>query len=225
MIPAYKRPDQLARCLGAVAEQTVPCKPVVYDNSTDNIGFTAAVNTGLRVALAGGAEYAVSLNQDCYLRPDAVAKAIEFMEAHPRCAVLGVKQLHDAEPDFIVHGGCSQAFPYGVHVTGRVSAGDCAEARQFPWVNGACQIFRMAALREIGLMDEGYFLIGSDADICFTARLRGWEAWYSPDVACCHEGGASGRPDDSIVRRMRSDMTYFADKWINGRAFARLATL
>lgn len=223
IIPAFRKPDQLRRCLWHLGEQTAAVKPIVHDNSEHNLGFTAAVNIGLRVAAACGAEFAVSLNQDCYLRPDAIANAIAFMQAKPMCAVLGAKQLAESDHDQIVHGGCSQAYPYGVHVTGRVSRGECAEARRFPWVNGACQVFRMAALREIGLLDEGYFLIGSDSDICFTARLRGWEVWYSPDVACEHEGGASGRPDEEIVERMRADMRYFADKWINGRAFTRLA--
>ena len=44
--------------------------------------------------------------------------------------------------DYIVHGGCTLAFPNGQHVIGRVSHGDCAVSRQYPWVNGACMIAR-----------------------------------------------------------------------------------
>lgn len=225
IIPAYHKPEQLWKCREALKAQIgVTPLAFVHDNSEKNIGFTAAVNRGLRWAIDDEHKYAVVLNQDCYLEPDALANLHTFMEAHPRCAIAGVKQVTTADPDLICHGGCTMAFPTGVHVIGRVSRGDCAVARQMPWVNGACMCFRLEALRQFGLMDEGMFLIGSDSDICYTSRLRGWEVWYCPDAVCQHEGGESGRPSsNAVIEIMRKDMAYWADKWVGSQAFARLS--
>lgn len=225
VIPAYKRPDQLEKCKSALsASQSVTPLVFVHDNSEKNIGFTAAVNRGLRWAMDEGHPYALALNQDCYLRPSALIELYDFMETHPRCAIAGVKQLHDHDADVIVHGGCRGAYPKGVHIGGKVSAGDCNEAKQMPWVNGACIAFRLDVLREIGLLDEQMFLVGSDSDICYTARLRGWEVWYAPTVETVHEFGESMRPQSQQVADvMRKDMAYWRDKWVGSTAFARLS--
>jgi GT2 family glycosyltransferase len=224
IIPAYRKPDQLERCLAALAAQTHPCSPVVIDNDTENRGFTAACNEGLRLAIDRGEEFAVLLNQDCYLQPNAIEKAIEFMRDHPRCAILGAKQLAYGHEDVIVHGGCTQAFPAGAHLTGRVSKDECNMPAKMPWINGACMVIRLDALKEFGLLDEGMFLVGSDSDICFTARLRGWEVWYAPTVVCSHECGESSTPtSEKVIEIMRKDMTYWASKWITGQAYHRLA--
>lgn len=225
IIPAYKRPDQLEKCKSALKAQTgVTPLLFVHDNSENNIGFTKAVNRGLRWAIDESYPYALALNQDCYLRPNALFNLIAFMDAHPRCAVAGVKQLHSGDEDVIIHGGCTMAYPYGKHIVGRVSNGDCAEPRWMPWVNGACFAFRMEALRETGLLDEGMWFIGSDSDICYTARLRGWEVMYTPDVVCVHECGESMNPTSpELIKIMRKDMEYFSRKWIGSQAFAWLS--
>lgn len=226
IIPAYKRPDQLEKCRDAIKAQRGGITPLVFvhDNSETNIGFTAAVNRGIRWAMDDDHPYAVVLNQDCYLKPDAIRNLRDFMDTHPRCAIAGVKQLHSTDEDVIVHGGCTKAFPTGFHIAGRVSAGDCSVAAKMPWVNGACFAVRSEALRQFGLLDEGMFLVGSDSDICYTARLRGWEVWYDPTTVCVHECGESVKPSsETVIEIMQKDMTYWADKWVGSRAFARLS--
>lgn len=218
IIPFYKRQDQLDKCLAALAASTYPAEPYVHDNNTDNVGYTKACNLGLRESLRRGHKYALLLNQDCYVKPDAIEKAIAFMDAHPRCAVCGPKQLVAEEPDRIIHGGCTDAYPLGRHFIGNVSKGECAVSLPMPWVNGACMIIRTEALWEIGLMDEGFFIIASDSDFCFTARQRGWEVWYCAESVVLHEsGGVSGGAATKSLEMMahfNADQIRFRDKWI-----------
>jgi GT2 family glycosyltransferase len=216
IIPFYKRQDQLDRCLSALAASTHPIEPFVHDNNVDNVGFTKACNIGLKESLRRGHKYALLLNQDCYVNPDAVGKAIAFMDAHPRCAIAGPKQLRAEEPDVIIHGGCTDAFPTGRHIVGRVSQGNCTVSLPMPWVNGAAMVVRMEAVVEFGLMDEGYFLIASDSDYCFTARLRGWEVWYCAESVVMHEGGGVSSKQASIeaVAHFNADQLHFRDKWL-----------
>lgn len=224
IIPFYKRQDQLDKCIAALAASTVPIEPYVHDNNEANVGFTKACNLGLREALRRGDKYALLLNQDCYVNPDSVARAVEFMEAHPRCAIAGPKQLRAEEPDVIIHGGCTDAFPAGRHVVGKVSNNDCAVSLQMPWVNGACMVVRMEAVTDIGLMDENFFLIASDSDYCFTARQRGWEVWYCAESVVMHEGGGVSSVQRNIdaMAHFNRDQVHFRDKWIGTMGYELL---
>jgi GT2 family glycosyltransferase len=224
IIPFYKRQDQLDRCLAALAASTHPIDPYVHDNNVDNVGFTRACNLGLRESIRRGHKYAILLNQDCYVEPDAVAKAIDFMDAHPKCAIAGPKQLRAESPDLIIHGGCTDAFPAGRHIVGKVSNNDCAVSLPMPWVNGACMVVRVDAILDFGLMDEGYFLIASDSDFCFCARQRGWEVWYCAESVVMHEGGGISSVQRSLdsMAHFNRDQLRFRDKWVGSMGWEAL---
>jgi GT2 family glycosyltransferase len=224
IIPAFNAPAKLARCLAHLSKQSQPPSDIfVHDNSLHNVGFTAAVNLGMRKALRSDSHTALVLNQDVYLPSDAIQKLLAFMDTHDKCAIAGVKQLWTDDPDIITHAGCRAAYPFGKHIVGRRSNADGASSEQMPWVNGAVMAIRLEAVVEFGLMDEGMFLVGSDADWCFTARLRGWEVWYCSEVEVLHDGGVSSRsPTDELQKSLDNDMLYFRDKWVGSKAFERL---
>lgn len=225
VIPHYKKPEQLKKCLEAIEKARLPegvgKEVAVIDNNKDNIGFTKAVNQGLHTFK--DSSYCVVLNQDCYIKEDFFEKVIDFMEDHPNCFIAGVKQVSDQDEDVIIHGGCTMAFPEGRHIVGRKSKKNCAKNKQMPWVNGACLVVNQKLLPFVGDMDENYFLIGSDSDWCYTARMKGKEVWYIADAEVIHEGGVSTRKDSKKVEMIKLlDMTYFKDKWLEGGVFKEL---
>jgi GT2 family glycosyltransferase len=222
VIPYYKNAEQLKKCRAALPVNT---KPVVIDDSNHGRGFTKSVNSGLREVLANvtPVAYAIVLNQDCYLAPDAVKIMLAFMEAHPMCAIAGIKQLSSRDKDQIIHGGTGDCYPAGKHIGGSVKRGDCAISKQVPWVNGACMVVRMAALVDFGLMDPNYKMFASDADWSYTARARGWETWYIADAECVHEQGVSKTQDEKMAKVFQSDMLYFRDRWISGEVYRDLS--
>lgn len=225
LIPSYKAPEKLAKCKEALANQ-IGVEPVLYewDNSENNVGFTKAVNNLLLDVHNSGTEYAVILNQDCYLKPDALVNMVKFMDQHQMCFVGSIKQLSDQNEDLIIHGGTLDAYPYGRHIGGLVSKGNCNVSKKMPWANGACMIVRLDLIPNVGLMDPNYFLIGSDSDWSFTARARGYEVWYIADAVCVHEQGVSaGDTSKELSRIMISDVNYFRTKWIGSELFKELS--
>lgn len=227
VIPAYKNPEQLQKCLSAIESQVTNGsfeKAVhVVDNNKVNIGFTLAINEGLRLGIKQSFDYVVALNQDCYLANDALLNMIAFMEANRKCAIGAPKQISSDDPDFIICGGCKEAYPFGRHITGNISNGDCKENKRMPWVNGACMIFRVSALIDTGVMDENMFLIGSDSDICYRARYAGYEVWYIADAQCVHEHGVSSQQGDEKVERIKYlDMLAWRNKWYGTDLFREL---
>jgi GT2 family glycosyltransferase len=61
-------------------------------------------------------------------------------------------------------------------------------------VNGAFMLVRQAALRDVGLLDEGYWLYMDDLDWCRRFKLKGWRVLYDGSVTVMHvKGGTTVR--------------------------------
>lgn len=223
LVPTYKKPEQFEKCKEALDKQTLTTFVLESREDEKSEGFTANVNHLLRKALATGTRYAVVLNQDCYLRPTALERIYAFMQAHPKCAIAGIRQLSSLNEDQIIHGGTYECFPAGRHMGGKVSAGDCALNKQVPWVNGACLVVRLDAVREFGLMDETMRMFASDADWSYTARARGWETWYIADAECVHEQGVSKDMSPKMQKTFEVDMIHFRSKWVDGDLYRDLS--
>ena len=222
VIPAFRAPERLARCLAHVKAQTRrPLDVHVHDNSLDNRYYTAAVNEGLkRHAFREDVEHVLVLSQDAYLAPDCVARLAAFMAERPDCGIACPVQV-DAT-GAVTWSGSLDAFPSGIHRT--QPARELAAAEETYWANGACMMIRALLIREIGLLDRNLRFVCSDADYSFTARARGWTIFLVRDARCEHTPGQARQPEDPALRRvMVEDFAYFYDKWLSGGLYRRLA--
>lgn len=223
IIPFFRAPEKLRRCLAAIAAQThAGCEPFVRDNSEDNILYTAAVNEGLaKYCQRDDVRYVMVLNQDAYLRPDTVAQLVAFMDAHPDCGVACPLQL-DEGGTRVTWGGSLQAFPTGVHRTDPLAS--YAAPRETAWANGACMMIRCETVREVGRFDRNLRFICSDSDFSFTARARGWKVFLVPQARVEHSLGASGSAGNTELELVKTrDIVYFARKWLDGGLYRDLA--
>ena len=54
-------------------------------------------------------------------------------------------------------------------------------------------LIRRAALDEVGLFDEGYWMYMEDLDLCYRFAEAGWVTWYEPSATVIHvKAGTSG---------------------------------
>ncbi len=54
-------------------------------------------------------------------------------------------------------------------------------------------LIRRAALDEVGLFDERYWMYMEDLDLCYRFEEAGWTTWYEPSVTVLHvKHGTSG---------------------------------
>src|SRR5438034_224459 len=60
-------------------------------------------------------------------------------------------------------------------------------------VVGACMLVRGAVVREVGLLDEAYFMYGEDLDWAYRIKQYGWKIMYVPEVTVHHYKRASSR--------------------------------
>ena len=62
------------------------------------------------------------------------------------------------------------------------------DKRFVDWVSGGAMLVRMAAIKEVGGMDERYFLYIEDVDWCKTMGKAGWKVLYDPRATVLHAG-------------------------------------
>lgn len=120
-----------------------------------NLGFGAANNLALdQVATP----YALLLNPDCIVTPDALEQLLKAGNDYPHAAIIA--------PQLIRSSGLleiSYRWPTNTwRPTGPNASGACCVG----FVSGAAMLLNMAVMREIGFFDERFFLYYEDEDLC-----------------------------------------------------------
>ncbi len=167
-----------------------------------NRGFAAATNIGIR---SGDAPFVLALNPDTRVTEGALDRLLETMKAHPEVGIAGPRLERE---DGSLDHAARRSFPTPLsalgHFTGigrRPGAPKALSAYRAPdiesgpvdAVNGAFMLIRRAALEQVGVFDEGYWMYMEDLDLCYRMRAAGWLTWYEPSaVALHHKAGSSG---------------------------------
>jgi hypothetical protein len=180
----------------------------IIENKT-NVGFGRANNQVLdRVR----SRYVLLLNIDAYVEPDALIKAIAYMDISPCCGVLGVRLVGS---DGQLQPSC-RYFPTPWNVfLGRIGAArfftatrmiddlgwNHSEVRQCDWVPGCFYLVRKAVIDEVGLFDPRYFVYFEEVDHCRAVKKAGWQVVYFPDTSVIHLGGESAKSDSGALNQ------------------------
>jgi GT2 family glycosyltransferase len=171
-----------------------------------NIGFAAANNLVLRETPASAV---LLLNPDTEVYAGTLDAVLARLRSDERIGIVGCKLV--TESGELDHA-CKRSFPTPLgalaHFTGVGRGGDASaalsqyrathlgddEAGEVDAVNGAFMLCRAAAVREVGLLDEGYWLYMEDLDWCRRFWQAGWKVFYEPAGVALHvKGGSSGR--------------------------------
>jgi N-acetylglucosaminyl-diphospho-decaprenol L-rhamnosyltransferase len=166
-----------------------------------NVGFATASNVAIQT---GNAPYVLCLNPDTRMTPGALDRLLDLMDEHPEVGISGCRlELENGTFDW----AAKRSFPTPLsalgHFTGlglRHDSGILAAYRApdvvsgpVDAVNGAFMLIRRAALEQVGLFDEGYWMYMEDLDLCYRFAQAGWVTWYEPSVTLIHvKAGSSG---------------------------------
>ena len=181
--------------------------------SPHNLGFAVANNLAIR---RGDAPYVLALNPDTRVTSGALDHMLELMDAEPSIGISGCRlELEDGTFDHAARRSFPTPLGALAHFT-RIGRSDRAPARLAQYrapfvergpvdaVNGAFMLMRRAALDEVGLFDEGFWMYMEDLDLCYRFAEAGWITWYEPDATVVHvKAGTSGR-----FRRPRLDYAF-----------------
>ncbi len=214
--------------------------------NADNVGYPAANNQGLRWfgftdltpaplprrdgGGAGGGglpRFALLLNPDTVLPPDALAEMLAFMAEHPRAGAAGPKLVR---LDGSLDKACRRSFPtpatslYHLLKLDRLFPRSPRFARydlsyldpdtvtRVDAIVGAFMLVRGEAIGQAGLLDETFFMYGEDLDWAKRITDAGWQVWYNPRVTVQHVKEAASRHSHRARVEFYRAMTIFYEK-------------
>lgn len=168
-----------------------------------NLGFARASNQGIR---ASHGRHVLLLNPDTRVLPGSLYHMVQFLDNHPDVGAVGCRIIHqDGQIDhlsalrlpsisneLLEKTGLAGRFPDSRLLGGYLwGFRDHGYSRLVETLSGACLMVRRAALAQIGLLDEWFFMYCEDADLCLRLSRAGWQIYYYADAQVLHVGRQS----------------------------------
>jgi GT2 family glycosyltransferase len=215
VIPSWNGADSLGPCLKSLQQQSLSAHIILVDNgSTDNsvalvtekypdveivqhqtnLGYAGGVNPGFRLAIERGYDYIAPFNNDAIADKDWLRHLVDFLDKNPTYGIAACKllsrdgdRLDSSGEDYTTWG-----LPYP---RGRDETDTDAYDKQTEifGASGGASLYRVAMLREVGLLDEDFFAYYEDVDLSFRAQLAGWQVVYIPESRVYHATSTTGR--------------------------------
>ena len=175
--------------------------------NTQNLGFGRPNNQAFMKAKGS---YFLLLNSDTILQPGALEHLVHAMETTPKAGAIGPEMLN---PDGTVQPSAFCRFPSLMTSLIVNSLAYLVLDRWFPRWNypgrfiapldhsgkiheeghliGACLMVRSHLYRDLGMLDERFFIFREETDLCKRIREAGWKIYQVPAAKILHHG-ASG---------------------------------
>jgi len=219
LLPTYRRPEALARCLRSIAATVdlahevvtiivagdEPTEAVVSERAARIViqpardGFVRAVNLGLAAARG---EYVMQVNDDCELLPHSVANAVRFLRAPAHRWRIGQAAFfHNSPVRRNIHAQIQRDGEW-FHV---------CQVRGLCYANFG--LAPRALWERLGGYDERFFMYGADPDF----SLKVWheaklEVAPCPGALIRHDELNDERSAEERGRQDEDNRTLFA-KW------------
>lgn len=182
------------------------------------------------------AHYVMLLNNDTVVEPDALDLLVAYLDDHADVGIVGPKVLLlDGSLDlacrrsfpsptvsFYRMTGLSKLFPRSPRFARyNMTYLDPDVETDVDSVVGAAMLLRADVVREVGVLDEAFFMYGEDLDWCYRVKSYGWRVVYYPRaVIHHHKRAASTRRALPSIRAFYDAMRIFHRKHYAQRTIA-----
>jgi hypothetical protein len=239
----YQAQEQLRRCLASLKEHCPgeELHLIVVDNSPvseieliaqehpeilaivpgSNLGFAGGCNLGIAMALERGLEFVLLLNPDTRAEHDFIRVLLDQLALDPTRAMAGPKILHDNARRDVWYGGARMNWWLGgpCQVTdSRHDAGGVAQP--VPCLSGCAMLIQAWAIRQVGMMAEGYFLYYEDTDYVQRFIHAGLGVVYCPEACLIHAVSSTiGLHSRAYVYYFSRNRVWFMRRWAKRHHF------
>lgn len=161
-----------------------------------NLGFSKAVNEGIKLAVDYGSIYVCLLNNDVEITFNFFNNLIRTIEKDSKIFSVSSKMLQYNNPSLIDDAGDEYTLLGWTKKSGdglNKSITKYSKEREIFSSCAGAALYKTALFNEIGYFDENFFAYMEDVDIGYRALINGYINVYSPDAIVYHVGsGSSG---------------------------------
>ena len=163
--------------------------PVKLIENSQNVGFSPAVNQGIRKAQY---EYIFSLNNDTEVKKGSIKALADLMSSDDSIFSIQAKMLQYDNKELIDDVGDEYNLLAWTKKTG--------ENHKSEEYTEVCEIFsacagaamdRKSLLNEVGMFDDNFFAYMEDVDLAIRSRIYGYRNLMCPDAVVYHIGSAT----------------------------------
>lgn len=162
-----------------------------------NLGFTGGYNKALKELKS---DYFLLLNSDVQVSDGWLEPLIRNMDINSKIGICMPKIRSAFEPkNFEYAGACGGfidvlGFPF---CRGRILSNIETDNLQYNqnievfWASGAAFMIRSELFRSLGGFDDKFFAHMEEIDLCWRAKLAGYQVWVYPEAIVYHVGGGT----------------------------------
>jgi GT2 family glycosyltransferase len=249
IVLTWNSADFIEECLSSLIKSSYPTNILVVDNNSSdntreviskkfpkiklvnsgsNIGYAGGNNFGIKIAQKENPEYIFLLNPDATVQKDCLKNLISRMNSEKDVGLASPIILYN-DSKVIWYAGSSINWHNGVtsHIgANEIDEGQYSNNLHTERANGCAMIIRASKLREVGLMDEHYFLYYEETDWSVRFSNAGYSIGLVPAAITWHKASSSTGGHKSALYHyyMTRNRLYFMSKFTESRSkyfFAR----
>ncbi len=226
IVVSYNFCRWIDKCLGSLQKSTMRLDVLVVDNHSsddtiaiikecypwvrlianeENLGFGAANNIGLKIAVEEGYDGVILLNQDAWIDANVAERLVEAASQYPEYGILSPIHLT----------GDRRAIEKGFRHTTCIEKPDSHRNKavvEVSFINAAIWYIPIRVIRGVGMFAPIFYHYGEDVDYVNRIKYHGMKVGYLPGLYGCHD-----RADRVVTRehRLRDYKVYWLSEYCN----------
>jgi GT2 family glycosyltransferase len=176
--------------------------------TTENIGFSGGMNTGIRRLLENQPDFVWLLNNDLVVGQGSLSLIADYASINKGLRIVGPTVLSIDRDVVQCAGGCKYTPWLGLEVPQMegLSLEDVLSQHEpdLDYIYGAAMFLRRDFLEQHGLLDESYFLFYEEAELA--TKVATTELGWCKDAIVFHAGSKSA----GVSRQQRAFTAYHA---------------
>ncbi|QQT27814.1 glycosyltransferase [Sphingobacterium spiritivorum] len=198
---------------------------IVYIHNPSNPGFGASHNIAIWDAIARDAKYHFVINPDVSFTTGVIEKMVSYMDSHDHVAMIMPQVLN--EDDTIQH--LPKLLPSPLSIIQRILNRRYGWFKRFiidyelrmvpnhtiysaPIISGCFTLFRLDALRKVGVYDDKFFMYFEDWDLSRRMHVY-YDTIYYPEVSIYHGYESGANKSMKLFKIFVRSAIYYFSKW------------
>lgn len=173
--------------------QTV--KGLTIIENSENLGFAGGNNVGILYSLEKNFDFIFLLNNDTIVSSSFLWELKQAAVQFPNTSIFCPKIYYHHDPSKIWFGGGRLRSLTGVPLHqnfGEVDSNpEDKKAKRIDFITGCAMFIRSSCWRQVGLLDERFFIYCEDVDWSMRAKNLNYECLFIPQSKIWHKEGAS----------------------------------
>lgn len=184
----------------------------------ENKGGSGGFNTGMRHVIDKGYKYIYLLDNDVIIDKDSLANLYNYLESNTNVGAVGSKIYFMDRPNVVQEFGSYidfNSFNMRLEQRGQVELESKIEIIECDYVPACSALFKVEALKKVGVFNDDYFVYWDDIDLGYRINLAGYKVVANSNSRVWHKGGGTVRYNTFGTYYFWRNRTSFFTKFCN----------